>query len=185
MSRLTHQWAVLAQPRSTLGVRSSMVRLSPTVRQRRSWRGISMLCPFWSGKSGCYSSHDRTPQLVADRATSNESLSSGTNLSSSLRSFFPLLSADDLTEFNAVYPLSAFDNATQQTRVGTGESELRCAVSSSRISMMFALIDVFGTCRRKSWATLGRGTRTHMCTVTTHRIPRMRVGSLSTPLRYG
>lgn len=67
---------------------------------------------------------------MTTRATSNESLSSGTNLSSSLKSFFPLLSStEDLTEFNAVYPLSAFDNATQQTRVGTGESELRCAVS--------------------------------------------------------
>ncbi|KIP02747.1 hypothetical protein PHLGIDRAFT_78653, partial [Phlebiopsis gigantea 11061_1 CR5-6] len=39
------------------------------------------------------------PLLVG--ATSNESLSSGTNLSSSLKSFFPLLSTEDLTEFNA------------------------------------------------------------------------------------
>ena len=51
-------------------------------------------------------------------------------MDASLRAFFPLLSDADLTEFNDVYPLSAFDNSSQLARVGTGESELRCAVGN-------------------------------------------------------
>ena len=64
-----------------------------------------------------------------------------------MRAFFPLLSDADLTEFNDVYPLSAFDNSSQRARVGTGESELRCAVCISWIhqsrvmSLIFLSLD--------------------------------------------
>ena len=63
------------------------------------------------------------------RATSNETLSGGTNLTAPLKTFFPDLTATDLAQFEQQYPISAFDNVSQQIRVGTGESELRCAVS--------------------------------------------------------
>ncbi|EKM56690.1 uncharacterized protein PHACADRAFT_27481 [Phanerochaete carnosa HHB-10118-sp] len=78
-----------------------------------------------------------TPAILSGRfadiplmvgATSNESLSLGaTSLNSGLQTFFPALTQADLAEFNQVYAVSNFDNSSQQIRVGTGESELRCA----------------------------------------------------------
>ncbi|KAI0696529.1 alpha/beta-hydrolase [Cytidiella melzeri] len=67
----------------------------------------------------------RVPLIVG--ATSNETLSSGTNMTADLKAFFPELTATDLEEFAQVYPLSDFDSVTQQVIVATGESQLRCA----------------------------------------------------------
>ncbi|KIP09951.1 hypothetical protein PHLGIDRAFT_66574 [Phlebiopsis gigantea 11061_1 CR5-6] len=61
-------------------------------------------------------------------ATSNETLSFTVDMDTGLKAFFPLLSPTDLDQFNEVYPLSAFPNASDQLRLGTGESELKCAV---------------------------------------------------------
>ena len=63
-------------------------------------------------------------------ATSNETISVGsTNLTAALNSFFPALTPADDAAYLKQYPLSDYaGNASVQTRVGTGESELRCAV---------------------------------------------------------
>lgn len=68
----------------------------------------------------------KVPLIVG--ATSNETLSGGSDLDTPLKAFFPALAQADLAEYNQVYALSKFDNASQQIRVATGESELRCAV---------------------------------------------------------
>ncbi|KAI0342405.1 alpha/beta-hydrolase [Trametopsis cervina] len=60
-------------------------------------------------------------------ATSNETLSSGTNITAPLKSLFPALTSTDLEQFVQQYPLSDFDSVSQQVRVATGESGLRCA----------------------------------------------------------
>ncbi|KAI0826129.1 alpha/beta-hydrolase [Irpex lacteus] len=67
----------------------------------------------------------RVPLIVG--ATSNETLSGGTNLTAALKATFPGLTTTDLTQFAQHYPLSDFDSVEQQVRVGTGESQLRCA----------------------------------------------------------
>ncbi|PSS34240.1 hypothetical protein PHLCEN_2v1750, partial [Hermanssonia centrifuga] len=67
----------------------------------------------------------RVPVIVG--ATSNETLSGGTDLDSALHAFFPGLTAADLAAYDEQYRLSQFEDASQQVRVGTGESELRCA----------------------------------------------------------
>ncbi|KAI0088264.1 Alpha/Beta hydrolase protein [Irpex rosettiformis] len=67
----------------------------------------------------------RVPLIVG--ATSNETLSGGTNLTAALKASFPGLTNDDLQEFAEHYPLSDFDSIEQQVEVGAGESQLRCA----------------------------------------------------------
>lgn len=64
------------------------------------------------------------------RSTSNETLSPGTDLIPQLKAYFPALTDADLEEYLRLYPQSDFVSASQQARDGTGESELRCAVSS-------------------------------------------------------
>ncbi|KAI0359511.1 alpha/beta-hydrolase [Trametes cingulata] len=60
-------------------------------------------------------------------STSNETISSGTNITAALKGAFPGLTSKDLEEFLENYPLSEFDSEEQRFRVATGESELICA----------------------------------------------------------
>ena len=66
--------------------------------------------------------------MAESSATSNETLSSGDDLDSALQAYFPGLTQADLSEYNDVYAVSNFDNSSQQFRVATGESDVRCAV---------------------------------------------------------
>lgn len=59
-------------------------------------------------------------------ATSNETLSSGTNISLALQEFFPSLTDTDIQEFLLLYPVDEFDSSSQQFQVATGEPELIC-----------------------------------------------------------
>ncbi|KAI0822444.1 alpha/beta-hydrolase [Trametes gibbosa] len=60
-------------------------------------------------------------------ATSNETLSGGTNITAALKSYFPGLTADDLAEYLQQYPASQFDSESQRFTVTTGDSDIRCA----------------------------------------------------------
>ncbi|KAI0364239.1 alpha/beta-hydrolase [Pilatotrama ljubarskyi] len=60
-------------------------------------------------------------------STSNETISSGTNITAALKGAFPGLTSKDLEEFLENYPPSEFDSEEQRFRVATGESELICA----------------------------------------------------------
>lgn len=64
------------------------------------------------------------PLLVG--ATSNETLSGGTNISLALQDFFPSLTDTDIREFLLLYPVDDFDSSSQQFQVATGEPELIC-----------------------------------------------------------
>ncbi|KAG1886991.1 Alpha/Beta hydrolase protein [Suillus subluteus] len=59
-------------------------------------------------------------------ATSNETLSSGTNISLTLQEFFPSLTDTDIREFLLLYPVDEFDSSSQQFQVATGEPEVIC-----------------------------------------------------------
>ncbi|KAG1804994.1 Alpha/Beta hydrolase protein [Suillus plorans] len=59
-------------------------------------------------------------------ATSNETLSGGTNISLALQEFFPSLTDADIQEFLLLYPVDEFDSLSQQLQVATGEPELIC-----------------------------------------------------------
>lgn len=116
------------------------------------------------------------------RATSNETLSGGTDISAALKTYFPLLSDKDLAEYAEQYPFIDFVNATQQFRFATGESELKCAVSASHhrsISDVYA--DLCG--RPKSWAVRMLSIRKHMSTGTT--LPLLAAPSLNMLRRTG
>ncbi|KAI0768170.1 alpha/beta-hydrolase [Trametes elegans] len=60
-------------------------------------------------------------------ATSNETVSGGTNITAALKSFFPGLTSEDLEEYLQHYPSSEFECEQQRLADITGESELRCA----------------------------------------------------------
>jgi hypothetical protein len=64
-------------------------------------------------------------------ATSNETLSSGANISLALQKFFPSLTDIDIQEFLLLYPIDEFDSSSQHFQVVTGEPELICGVSLS------------------------------------------------------
>ncbi|KAG1871950.1 Alpha/Beta hydrolase protein [Suillus tomentosus] len=66
----------------------------------------------------------RVPLIVG--ATSNETLSGGTNISLALQEFFPSLTDADIQEFLLLYPIDEFDSLSQQLQVATGEPELIC-----------------------------------------------------------
>ncbi|KIP05506.1 hypothetical protein PHLGIDRAFT_74148 [Phlebiopsis gigantea 11061_1 CR5-6] len=70
---------------------------------------------------------DIHPVRLMVGSCSNETLSTSPNMNASLSAFFPMLSPTDIAEYNGVYPLSAYANTSEQARVATGESELRCA----------------------------------------------------------
>ncbi|EIW53482.1 alpha/beta-hydrolase [Trametes versicolor FP-101664 SS1] len=59
-------------------------------------------------------------------ATSNETLSGGTNITAALKSYFPGLTDADLTEYLQEYPASEFDSDSQRFTVATGDSDVRC-----------------------------------------------------------
>ncbi|KAF9235703.1 Alpha/Beta hydrolase protein [Melanogaster broomeanus] len=51
---------------------------------------------------------------------------SGSNISLTLKEFFPSLTETDIEEFVAQYPLSDYDSPSQQFQVATGEPEVIC-----------------------------------------------------------
>ncbi|KAH8109134.1 alpha/beta-hydrolase [Phellopilus nigrolimitatus] len=59
-------------------------------------------------------------------ATSNETGGGTTNLTADLHQAFPLLTADELSEFNKVYDPNQFSSIEEWIRTGTGEPALRC-----------------------------------------------------------
>jgi len=61
-------------------------------------------------------------------ATSNETLSSGANISLALQKFFPSLTDIDIQEFLLLYPIDEFDSSSQHFQVVTGEPELICGL---------------------------------------------------------
>ncbi|KAL0571847.1 hypothetical protein V5O48_010115 [Marasmius crinis-equi] len=67
----------------------------------------------------------KVPLIVG--ATSNETVSGGTNLTTALQGAFPGLSDDDVQDILVVAPVSDFTDETQRFQVVTGESLLRCA----------------------------------------------------------
>ena len=71
---------------------------------------------------------------IINSATSNETLSGGSSITAALKAFFPDLTGSDLAQFNQTYSLSDFESINEQFRTATGESELRCAVSSSNVN---------------------------------------------------
>ncbi|KAH8112326.1 alpha/beta-hydrolase [Phellopilus nigrolimitatus] len=64
------------------------------------------------------------------RATSNETGGGNANLTANLHQGFPLLNANELSEFNKVYDPTQFSYSEEWFRTGTGEPALRCGVSS-------------------------------------------------------
>lgn len=66
-------------------------------------------------------------------ATSNETLSGGTNITAALKSYFPGLTDADLTEYLQEYPASEFDSDSQRFTVATGDSDVRCGVRVSTV----------------------------------------------------
>jgi hypothetical protein len=52
-------------------------------------------------------------------ATSNETLSSGANISLALQKFFPSLTDIDIQEFLLLYPIDEFDSSSQHFQVVT------------------------------------------------------------------
>ncbi|KAI0634113.1 alpha/beta-hydrolase [Trametes polyzona] len=60
-------------------------------------------------------------------ATSNETLSAGSNITAALKSYFPGLTSEDLQEYLQQYPSSDFDSESQRFTVATGDSDVRCA----------------------------------------------------------
>ncbi|TDL19532.1 alpha/beta-hydrolase [Rickenella mellea] len=65
----------------------------------------------------------RVPIIVG--ATSNET-SGGTDIPSALKSLYPQLTTQDLTEFNKTYVESDFSSDQQRVRTATGEAMFRC-----------------------------------------------------------
>ena len=68
------------------------------------------------------------PDVCAHRATSNETLISGTNLKQALKTLYPLLGENDLEEFDQVYSADQFGSEEERFRTGTGEPNLLCGV---------------------------------------------------------
>ncbi|PPQ83490.1 hypothetical protein CVT25_006980 [Psilocybe cyanescens] len=70
----------------------------------------------------------KVPLIVG--ATTNETLSGGSDVSGAMKSFFPSISDSDINALLAAYPLSDFaSSASLQFQTITGDSELRCARS--------------------------------------------------------
>lgn len=85
---------------------------------------------------------------ILGRATTNETLSGGNDIGVALRQFFPSITAEDVTELDQVsiyeifcssvsqvrihkaYPVQAFASDGLRFQTVTGDSELKCAVSS-------------------------------------------------------
>ncbi|KAF8871765.1 Alpha/Beta hydrolase protein [Infundibulicybe gibba] len=67
----------------------------------------------------------RVPLIVG--ATTNETLSGGTNITASLQGFFPQLSTAGLNKLLTAYPSSDFASDALRFQTITGETELRCA----------------------------------------------------------
>ncbi|KAK7461801.1 hypothetical protein VKT23_008233 [Stygiomarasmius scandens] len=63
-------------------------------------------------------------------ATSNETLTGGTDLGAVMKALYPQLDDQDIAEFEEAYPLSDFTSASDQVGTATGESLLRCARES-------------------------------------------------------
>ncbi|KAI0753315.1 alpha/beta-hydrolase [Daedaleopsis nitida] len=59
-------------------------------------------------------------------STSNETLSSGSNITAALKQYFPQLTGTDLQQYLDVYPSSDFDSEAQRFQVATGESDVIC-----------------------------------------------------------
>ncbi|EIW79897.1 alpha beta-hydrolase, partial [Coniophora puteana RWD-64-598 SS2] len=66
----------------------------------------------------------KAPLIVG--ATSNETLSSGTDIPSALKSFFPAITDADVGAIVAAYPADDFTGAEQVMQFATGDAELRC-----------------------------------------------------------
>ncbi|KAF9550176.1 alpha/beta-hydrolase [Agrocybe pediades] len=62
-------------------------------------------------------------------ATTNETLSGGTDIGAALKSFFPSITDQDVSALVAAYPLQEFGTADLQFQTVTGDAELRCARS--------------------------------------------------------
>ncbi|KAF9522500.1 alpha/beta-hydrolase [Crepidotus variabilis] len=67
----------------------------------------------------------KVPLIVG--ATSNETRSSGTDITVDLKKFFPSISDDDINTLLLEYPQSTFLSSSERHDTITGDSELRCA----------------------------------------------------------
>ncbi|KAK1221369.1 hypothetical protein PQX77_015820 [Marasmius sp. AFHP31] len=67
----------------------------------------------------------KVPLIVG--ATSNETVSGGTNITQALQSAYPGLSSSDVQDILAVAPISDFESEEQRFQVVTGENLLICA----------------------------------------------------------
>ncbi|TFK53144.1 alpha/beta-hydrolase [Heliocybe sulcata] len=67
----------------------------------------------------------QVPLIVG--ATSNETLSGGTDILTALKTYFPSLTVYDLEAYTVLYPASQYASANEQFRVATGEPDVRCA----------------------------------------------------------
>ncbi|OAX43723.1 alpha/beta-hydrolase [Rhizopogon vinicolor AM-OR11-026] len=66
----------------------------------------------------------QVPLIVG--ATSNETLSSGANISLALKDFFPSLTDAVIQEFERLYPTDEFNSSSQHFQVATGEPDVIC-----------------------------------------------------------
>jgi hypothetical protein len=147
--------------RTTPSTPSSTAQSFTHAPRLHSCKASSRACLSWSGASSPLpssfpvlllhpASQPNSLSSDIDRATSNETLAGGADLDDALKSFFPALTNATLAAYdNVQYPLSKFDNVSQQIRVGTGESTVRCAVRaispfSLALHLSFSLTRVSG-----------------------------------------
>ena len=76
-------------------------------------------------------------------ATSNETGGLGLNFKLLLHYTFPLLTADELEEFNKVYDPSQFSSEKERIRAAEGEATFRCGVSHSLLTTFPDLVLIF------------------------------------------
>ncbi|KAJ2934669.1 hypothetical protein H1R20_g2397, partial [Candolleomyces eurysporus] len=67
----------------------------------------------------------RVPLIVG--ATTNETLSGGTDVGVALRRFFPSITEEDITELEQAYPIQSFSSGSLRFQTVTGDSQLKCA----------------------------------------------------------
>ncbi|KZT22314.1 alpha/beta-hydrolase [Neolentinus lepideus HHB14362 ss-1] len=67
----------------------------------------------------------QVPLIVG--ATSNETLSGGSDILTALTTYFPSLTEYDLEGYTVIYPASQYPSSNEQFRDTTGESDVRCA----------------------------------------------------------
>ena len=108
-----------------------MERSLPTFRHVYWLRVNLLVYQLLLGKSWIISDTKeifRRVLTLPNRGTSNETLGSGTNLTALLHPMYPLLTADELKEFNEVYNPAQFSSEDEWIRTATGEPGLRSGV---------------------------------------------------------